>query len=338
MKTYIKSFRDYILENSQLVKSGEESLKIQILLRGCIGLTGKSEDFTKELMHKIYKDYIHLVLIKGVSGYNRNEKIPEDRRFNMFNDDLPVLNFTSRYHQFLDKSPRIYNRLEHYPIATDKKIFHKSFNDCKYVPKAVFSIRDIEKLTLPIIAKPKDGFSAQGIEVFETYDDAKKSDLEFDIWSEKKEIDTEFRVFIMNGKIIHLTERITNTSNDMSVGVKNPDEKIDLVYIDQDMTKFPYMNTIKDIHNKISEKVELDFYNIDLMLDKSGDIWVPEINGAPGIGPSMVHHIYKNWLEMAYNMKMDKGTENDLIGITNEHRRLMKKKYPKEYNSSVAPI
>ena len=311
---------------------------LQILMRGNIGLTSKEEDFTREAMKTLYEKYIRLVLIRKENDYNTDEEVPENRR-NEISYDYPILNFTSTDNDFIEhKDAVVFNQIKDYAISADKKVFQEELADtCECIPKAVFSLDDIEELELPIIAKPAEGFSAQGIEKFDSYEDAKASDMEFDIWCECKDLEREFRAFIMNGEIILIAERITNTENDKSVGKKDADEKIDLVYIDQDMDKFPHLDKIKKIQKELETKVKLDFYNIDLMLDEDGVLWVPEINGAPGIGPSHFRALYKSWLKMAYNEEISEDVDKELKDIEETHRDNMKNEYPVEYKSSLAP-
>ena len=328
----MRSLKYYLVENNMV------QMPMQILMRGNIGLTSKEEDFTKEAMKRLYEKYIRLVLIKKESEYNRDSDVPENRK-NEIDFSYPILNFTSTENDFIkDDKATVFNKMEDYPISADKKVFQQELGEtCSCIPKAVYSLDDIEELKLPIIAKPADGFSAQGIEKFDTYEDARNSDLEFDIWCECKDLDREFRAFIMNGEILLIAERITNTENDKSVGKKDADEKIDLVYIDQDMDKFPHLERIKEIQKELEAKVNLDFYNIDLMLDKDGELWVPEINGAPGIGPSHFKTLYKKWLEMAYDTEMSEDVDKELTDIEVSHRENMKKEYPNEYEFSLAP-
>jgi len=313
--------------------------QLQIIMRGNIGLTSKEEEFTKELMSKIYDKYVHLVLVKKEDQYNEEPKIPRNRRYNKVRYDIPMLNFTSNPHTELDKMEApIYNKMEDIQISADKVKFYQKFDQCDFVPNCVYKLNKLEDLSLPIIAKPAEGYSAQGIEKFDSYEDARGSKMEFDVWQEAKKIDREFRAFIMNDKIIHIAERITNTENDKSVGKKDADEKIDLVYIDQDMEKFPHLKEIERIKKELGKEVKLEFYNIDLMLDEEGKMWVPEINGAPGIGPSMFPVIYEEWVKMAYDQDLSKETREELQEIATLHRDQMKQNYPKEYKSSLMPL
>ena len=313
--------------------------QLQITLRGTIGLTSKTEDFTKEMMATLYDKYIHMVLIEGDDKYNREARIPNNRRFNKIKYDIPLLNFTSTKHNFIsDMRAKVYNKVEDLQLSADKKLFYQTFPDTTFIPKTVYSLDDIEQLELPIIAKPSKGFSAQGIEKFDNYEDARKSKSKFDVWQDGKDIDREFRAFIMDGKVIHIAERITNADNDMSVGKKGIDEKIDLVYFDQNLETFKHLDRINEIMEELNKSVKLEFYNIDLILDKSGALWVPEINGAPGIGPSMFLSIYKSFQKMALNIDIPKECEEELQEIADKHRKLMAEEYPEEYKSSLDPI
>lgn len=331
-----KTFEQFV--NERLID--DEIPQLQIVMRGKVGLTSKTESFTKNLMQILYDKYIHLVPIDGDGEYNTEDRIQRNRKYNRIRKDIPLLNFTSTTHDGIESmEAKVYNNIDDIQISASKLNFHKAFDGEDFVPKSVYKLEDIEDLSLPIIAKPSEGFSAQGIEKFDSYEGARNSELEFDIWQEAVDIDREFRAFIMENKIIHVSERITNTSNDMSVGKKDADEKIDLVYIDQDMDKFPHMEEIERIKESLNKKVNLEFYNIDLILDTDGKLWVPEVNGAPGIGPSMFRVIYKSFVEMAYDgYKLSEETEEELKNIETQHRDAMKKEYPKEYKGSLSPL
>jgi hypothetical protein len=317
----------------------QETPQLQIVMRGNIGLTSKAEDFTTEAMSKLYDKYIHLVLVKGDNEYNRNPKIPRNRIYNELKTDTPILNFTSNPHKFMEKmTAKVFNKIEDIQISADKIKFYKEFDKKDFAPNCVYRIDDVEMLNTPIIAKPAEGYSAQGIEKFDTYEEAINSKMKFDVWQEAKELDREFRAFVMNGKIIHIAERITNSKHDMSVGKKDADEKIDLVYIDQKLKDFPLLKEIEKIKEELGKVVKLEFYNIDLMLDREGKLWVPEINGAPGIGPSMFPVIYEEWVKMAFNQKISMDDKKELDEIANHHRKMMKQTYPKEYKSSLHAI
>lgn len=335
----LKTLKQFIVENYK----NSDLPQIQLIMGGTFGLTGKDEPFTKKAMATIYDKYCHLVPIQAKEDnpdlYNRADEIPDDRRISL-NYDEPILGFCGNSPTKLLKKEgiKLFNKPKDCEISASKLKFHKEFDGASFIPKTVFNLDDIEKLELPIIAKPSEGFSAAGIEKFDSYEDARKSKLKFDIWCECKEIEREFRAFIMNGKIIHIVERITNRENDMSVGKKKPNEKIDLVYIDQSMDGFPYLDKFNKMFNELCKKVKLDCWCIDIMVDKDKDIWVPEINSAPGISPSAFYPIYKNYLKLAYNKDIDDKSNLELSKMAEQHRKDMKNEYPKEYNYSLHPM
>lgn len=330
---YVKLFEQY------LGTRGYAQYPMQMVMRGSIGLTSKQEDSTKALMQTIYERFVRLVLVKGWDEYNHFDRpVPLERRVKI-DFRYPILNQTGALHAFL-KDPRanVYQPVDQFQISV-KDIFHKAFKDADFVPKAVFELADIKQLSLPIIAKPSDGHSAEGIEIFDTYEAAQKSKLQFDLWSEAKDIQKEFRAFIFNGRIIHIAERIHNKTDNKAVGKKKPSEKINLVYIDQEIETFPNLQEIEKISKEIGKKVELVLWCIDLMLDKDGNFWVPEINAAPGLSPSMVYSVYKEWVPFAYNGANLSPEDNETFStIAKTHRENMRKMYPKEYASSLNPM
>ena len=328
----MKNYRYFLNE------SKNDILPIQILMVGDNGLTSKSENFTNETMDYLYDNFIRMCLINKDGKYNRKDSVSKNKK-NELDYSLPIMNMTPNDTPLLTKEQTdIYNKTKDYSISCDKVVFTKSFSGCKNIPKTVFSIDEIEELELPIIAKPAAGLSAQGIEKFDSYEDVKKSNLKFDLWSEAKDLDREFRAIIMNNEIICVLERVTNQENDKSVGKKDANEKIDLVYVDQDMSKFPYMDEIKKLQKELQGKLKLDLFSIDLMLDKDKKMWIPEVNGAPGIGPSIFYPFYKAYCKMAYNKNVPDNIDKELKDISNNHISNMKKEYPKEYETSLNPI
>jgi glutathione synthase/RimK-type ligase-like ATP-grasp enzyme len=268
-----------------------------------------------------------------------NPKMPENRRYNKIDYSIPILNFSSTTSELYKNSKAVvYNHPDKCKISADKVEFSKAYEGEKFLPKTVYSLKDIETLKLPIIAKPKDGNSAVGISVFEDYESAYKSELSFDLWCEKKELVTEFRVFVMDGKIIQIVERVHNQTETKNVEDKEPDEKIDFIYVVQDMDKFPHTSAFNRIKTKILNKAKLDFLAIDILMDVNGDFWVAEINISPGIGPATFYFVYKSYLKMAFGISIDPEHKRELSHIVNDYIYNMRKFYPKEYAKSIAPM
>jgi hypothetical protein len=98
------------------------------------------------------------------------------------------------------------------------------------------------------------------------------------------------------------------------------------------------MDEMEKIKEELSKKVKLEFYNIDLMLDKDGTMWVPELNGNPGIGPGSFTVIYKHWIEWVYDQELSEEIDKDLKDMAKAYREGMKKEHPDEYAGSLSPI
>ena len=317
---------------------------LQIVMRGTIGLTAKEEPETKKMMDHLYENYIRLVLIRFYDKYMYEDsdewkevRVPQNRK-NSIDFAYPILNFTSKVHKILkDDRAIIFNAMEDMGLSDDKELFYGTFGSEDFIAKTVYDEEQIENLKLPIIGKPKVGYSAEGIEKFDTYEEAKNSTLPMDLWCEYKDIKSEFRAFVCDKEIIHISERIHSEKDNKEVGEKDPEEKINLIYIDQKIEGFPHLERIKEIKEKLEKNVDLDFYNIDIMVDKDNKLWVPEINSAPGIGPSIFYPVYKAFLKLAYQKAVPFGAEKELKALALKHRNLMKKTYPKEYKSSLSP-
>lgn len=333
----LKSFYEFTKEFRWKFDNSWNQYKIQILSRST-GLSNKKDFFILRLMNFLYENYIHLIVITGNKSYNKNPKIPSYIQNNYLLEEIPVLNFSSNHHILLDKAKKVFNKVEDFLISTSKSKFHKEFSEYPFICKTVYRIEDIEELQLPIIAKPDNSSSSKGIEVFNTYEDARKSTNIFSLWSEKKEIQKEFRAFVMADEIIHIYERVKNVKNNKNIETKSLNESIDFVYIDQILEDFPYKKELLELKSIFSEKVYLDFYSIDIMIDKDNRIWVPEINAAPGILPSLAYPLYKKWLKIAFDISISPKAEHDLKLISKIYRDMIKTYYYIEYNNSINPI
>ena len=129
--------------------------------------------------------------------------------------NVPILNFTEdndivkmMIDDAIIESSSLYNKPTESSLVSDKVSFHKQFEKSKFVPKTVFSVKEASKLKFPIIAKPSNGKSAEGIKKFDTLKELEESKEIFDVFSETVEINNEFRCFCFKDSIIELNERI----------------------------------------------------------------------------------------------------------------------------------
>jgi len=292
------------------------------------------EDLLKESVNnEDYLKKVNFILagekIEGLTGKNNKRiygKINDvclDKLFNSFyakgdykkdlevDPKLPLIYYGGNSKEGLDFLKKynvsedvMYNLPEAMKVSGNKSDFYKMFKDTDFIPKAVYKKEDAKDLEFPIIAKPDDGHSGLGIEIFDTYEDLEKSKGKFENYSEAKDLDREFRVLLMNNDPVLVHERVSLNENEIKD--KEADEQTEFTYVDQDMSKLDFMDKVNDICKKVREKLKLGLWSIDLMIDKSGDCWVAEINSASGMAADKMARVYVKVYEDFYGEKLPK--------------------------------
>jgi len=223
---------------------------------------------------------------------------------------IPVLNFTEDNdivkllleENIIEKSC-LYNNPTESETVSNKVNFHKMFSDCKYVPKTVFTIDDTTTLNFPIIAKPSNGKSAEGIQKFNSSDELQKTTNKFDIFSEAINIKREFRCFCFKDEILELNERIKiSGSKDF---LKDAKTKTDFYYKDVDPTKYKKHNILSELIKECKLKVDLDFFSIDFAEDKNGELFIIEMNSRTGMGVDKMTNLYRKIYKDFYNTELN---------------------------------
>ena len=290
------------------------------------------EDLLKESVNnEDYLKKVNFILagekIEGLTGKNNKRiygKINDvclDKLFNSFyakgdykkdlevDPKLPLIYYGGNSKEGLDFLKKynvsedvMYNLPEAMKVSGNKSDFYKMFKDTDFIPKAVYKKEDAKDLEFPIIAKPDDGHSGLGIEIFDTYEDLEKSKGKFENYSEAKDLDREFRVLLMNNDPVLVHERVSLNENEIKD--KEADEQTEFTYVDQDMSKLDFMDKVNDICKKVREKLKLGLWSIDLMIDKSGDCWVAEINSASGMAADKMARVYVKVYEDFYGEKL----------------------------------
>ena len=290
------------------------------------------EDLLKESVYnKEYLKKVNFILagekLEGLTGKNNKRiygKINDvclDELFNSFyakgdykkeldvDPKLPLIYYGGNSKEGLDFLKRynisedvMYNLPEAMKVSGNKSDFYKMFEDADFIPKAVYKKEDAKDLEFPVIAKPDDGHSGLGIEIFDTYEDLEKSKGKFENYSEAKDLDREFRVLLMNEDPVLVHERVSLNENEIKD--KEADEQTEFTYVDQDMSKLDFMDKVNDICKKVREKLKLGLWSIDLMIDKSGDCWVAEINSASGMAADKMARVYVKVYEDFYGEKL----------------------------------
>ena len=281
----LKTFEQFIVEKS----NNDYLKKVNFILAGekIEGLTGKNNK-------RIYGKINDICLDKLFNSYYAKGDYGKDLDVN---PKLPLIYYGGNSKEglnFLEKygisEDVMYNLPEPMKVSGNKTDFYKMFSDSDFICKTVYKREDAKDLKFPVIAKPDDGHSGVGIEIFDNYEDLEKSKGEFENYSEAKDLDREFRVLLMKENPVLVHERVSVGENEIKD--KDSNEQTEFTYVDQDVSKLDFMDRVDGICKTIREKLKLGLWSIDLMVDKSGDCWVAEINTASGMAADKMARVY----------------------------------------------
>ena len=270
--------------------------------------------------------------------------IPEDKEKEVkLDSERPVINYRKERSEDIIKQNKInkcYNNWKtNFTFTSDKIKFHKNLNEFDFIPKTVFNLEEIDKLKFPIIAKPADGLSGVGIEKFDNIEEAKKSKLKFDLWSECIDFKREFRAIYLKENLFILYERIPSGNGEMVIGKKKPDEKLEFTYIEQDTDKIEFINELNNIVKKVRKKgMNTDIFSLDIFIDKNDKIWVIEINSGTGLGSNSLAKLYGAIYKDFYNKDITEKINSKIEEISDEYKSIIKKYFSKEYKKSYKPL
>ena len=272
-----------------------------------------------------------------------------------FPDGMPVLysggtdNESKKFlKKFKVKEENMYNTPDKMKISCSKTDFSKMFETYPWQPKTVFTLDQAlnGSLKFPVIAKIDNGHSGLGIKVFKTADELREFKQPFDVEGEQRsfelyseciDIDREFRTIFLKDKCIIINERIACIKTNKTVKTKGIGKRVDFVYIVSDMNKIPrkFKNDLNKISKDIRKQVDLDFWAIDVALDKQGKMYVLEINSAPGLGCEKLAEVYEAIYEDYYKTKLPATFKEELNKkFISQSRKEVYKNYKKEIAKS----
>ena len=267
-------------------------------------------------LHKIHmcvsKTITDFKYVTDKSCYAKNYYELFSKGDDAFKATMPVINFCNIHTQrLLDAgTPKelIYNPKEKKMEIASKVKWHKTHKDSEFVPKTVSDAKDLDKLEFPIIAKPDNRFSGQGIIKIDSLEDAKDMDLsDFEVFSEKIDIDEEHRIMMWRGEPVMWVQRVHGNKETKEM-TKKKEDKLFFKYVLKDLSKMPKeWNEPFQEMNKAHEG--LDIYSIDLMVDTDGKPWVVEMSSefAPLYG--VMAFIYKKVYQDYYGKKLHSADE-----------------------------
>ena len=141
-------------------------------------------------------------------------------------------------------------------FTRSKTDYYNLLKNYDFMPKTCFSKKEaLETLNFPIVAKPEGGSLGIGIQKFNTKGEFEKTRYRFDVFSEYVKHKAEFRVLVLNGKIIFVVERINEFSDKNNIDHKTKNSEVMHIYVPQNMDTFPYLKKIQKVVNIIDKRL-----------------------------------------------------------------------------------
>jgi len=227
--------------------------------------------------------------------------------------DLPVLNYdTETLQKFLKsgaiREKQVYNWIDAKKRVASKSEFYKLHAKSPYIIPTVFDPKDISELKFPIVAKPDNNHSGLGIQVFDTQEDMDKADLrQFTSFGEKIDIKQEYRFFLWRGEILQWCTRIPMDEETEDIGEKDPEDETNFGYTL--MKGSPSDAFLKACDYFIEQHYDLDFYAIDIAVDKKDKIYVFDMNSEPGALFGVMSMVYQRIYQDYYQTQISGDTE-----------------------------
>lgn len=307
----MKTFKNFLLEKKEDIKNFEKKITY------IVPEISSTEDGRNKFFNDIWN------VLYAVKGKSNIKEVPTEG---------PILYYAfaeGGVPEVLPKNidrPRLYNRPEETIKGRDKTTMHKLFHDETWFTKAVFTKEEAINgdIGFPLVAKIIDGNSGLGIKLFKDQKELKEYPDEFEIeagfldngsttedhtkfkfgcFEEFIDFEKEFRTIWIRDRMIIVDERIPKTEDNLTIHTKDAGDKISFVYVPQDMDKVPedFKNQLQVICNTIREKIALDIWGIDVVIEKkTGRLVVMEINSACGLTPNKILKMYKTIYEDYY--------------------------------------
>ncbi len=260
---------------------------------------------------------------KGFAADNFFIQINKDNYKDIdINPNYPILTYNSGVvetllKENLIKKENIYNRPEFIKQSGSKAEFHKIVDGDESIPKTCHSEEEALKIGFPLIAKPAEGHSGLGIQVFKSKEDWDKADhSKFDIYSEFIDKKSEHRVINFKGKPFFWMERKPMNDKAKS-GEGEGKEEMSFKYIKRNI------NTIPEKFNKLVERFcsmfkDLPYICFDIMEDQKGKLFIIESNSQPGVPYDSTVQIYRQVFADFYGRSVNEETDKILKGLSED--------------------
>jgi hypothetical protein len=226
--------------------------------------------------------------------------------------ELPVLNYNSKVcktllDEGLIKDENVYNHPKYIKQSGSKSEFHKIVDGDENIPQTCHTKEEALEIGFPLIAKPADGHSGLGIQVFKdkkSFDNADHSKL--DVYSEYIDKKSEHRLFNFKGTPFFWMEREPLNDKAKS-GDGDGEEEMQFKYIKRDVSTIP--QKFHDLVEKFCKKFsDLPYLCFDIMEDQDGKLYIIESNSQPGVPYDSTIETYKQIFNDFFKRDLDKQT------------------------------
>lgn len=217
---------------------------------------------------------------------------------------------------------KVYNLPEFLINANSKVQFHKLMNTYDFVPKTVFSKEDAADLNFPVIAKTDRGSKGEGVKVVKSKEELSSLGDEFQVYSEKFDLDKEFRAISIKGKIVFIAERIpiNDKANSLREGEDIFDRKgslddrssYDWRTVNMGENGIPKKELFEMLCSQVNNALHLEFLGVDIGIDKNGKMFCIEANTCPGLNRDQIICIYEAIFEDFYKRKPNAEAQKQL--------------------------
>jgi len=274
-------------------------------------------------LHKIYlaidpKSGHRWWSYKGFAGDNFFVQVNLDNYKDMdINPEFPVLTYNSKVVKALIDDglidpDKVYNKPEFIEMSGSKKKFHEIVGDDDNMPKTSFDKDEAaEKIGFPMIAKPSNGHSGLGIQVFkdqESFDSADHDKLE--VYSQYIDKKSEHRLVCFKGEIFAWMERKPMNDKAKS-GDGKGEEKMSFKYIKRNPENVP--DSFREVVSKYCGIFkDLPYICFDIMEDKDGKVYIIESNSQPGVPFDITVQVYRVLFKDFYGRELSDEADKEL--------------------------
>lgn len=221
-------------------------------------------------------------------------------------------------------------------FTKSKSDYYDILKEYDFMPKTCFTKEEaLKTMKFPIVAKIDNGSNGIGVQKFNTKEELKSSKSVFDLYSEYIDHNHEFRVFVLDGKIIYIVERIEKYKDKSNINSKSKNDILEFVYIPQEIENFPYLRKMQNVAKAVDKELgshTQSIYSIDLLITPDEKVKVIESNSKSQLGPYAFMEVCKHIVDIPYQAKLLIEKVRNLY-LANEY-----KEFKTQINKSLHPI